>query len=221
VAGGVDGVLGEGELAPGSVGALGSDGVTVPGAGVKLLGAPGSDGVTLPGAGVKLLGAPGSDGVTVPGAGVKLLGAPGSDGVVPGAGVLSGVPVSGVLTLPGAGALSGVPMPLGVVSAGAVVLPGALGVSAVPPGQRELSGKFLHRIFIPSGDILISVGALVDSLLDWAMGDLLDSATAMLAVSAKDRAVPIMVRDFPIISKINLNGTLGLLKQTIKFKKSA
>jgi hypothetical protein len=53
------------------------------------------------------------------------------------------------------------------------------------------------------------------------MGDLLDSATAMLAVSAKDRAVPIMVRDFPIISKINLNGTLGPLKQTIRFKKSA
>lgn len=90
----------------------------------------------------------------------------------------------------------------GTVSAGVVVLPGALGLTAVPPGQRELSGKFLHRISIPCGDILISAGVLVESLLDWAMGDLLDSATAMLAVSAKDRAVPIMVRDFPIILKL-------------------
>lgn len=55
---GVDGVLGVGELAPGSVGLPGSDGVTVPGAGVKLLGAPGSDGATVPGW-VVLLGAPG------------------------------------------------------------------------------------------------------------------------------------------------------------------
>jgi hypothetical protein len=111
--------------------------------------------------------------------------------------------------LPGAGALSGVTDPggvvvPGVVSAGTVVLPGALGVSAVPFGQRELSGKYSHRIFIPSGDILISVGALVESPLDWAMGDLLDSATAILAVSAKDRAAPIMVRDFPIILKLTL-----------------
>ncbi len=163
---------------------------------VMLPGAPDSGVVELPGAGVKLLGAPGSDGVRVPGAGVKLLGAPGSDGVtVPGAGMVSGVadPAPGSVVLPGAVMLSG------VVSAGAVVLLGTLGVSAVPPGQRELSGKFSHRIFIPSGDILISVGALVESLLDWAMGDLLDSATAMLAVNAKDKAAPIRVRDFPII----------------------
>jgi len=149
-----------------------------------------SGGVTLSGAGVKLLGAP-SGGVTLPGAGVKLLGAP-SGGVTP----------SGVVVLSGV-VLSGVVVSDGVVSAGTVVLPGALGVTAVPPAHRELRGKFWHRIFIPSGDILISVGALVDeSLLDWAMGDLLDSATAMLAVSAKDRAVPIMVRDFPIILKL-------------------
>ncbi|MCC5663148.1 hypothetical protein LC653_04145 [Nostoc sp. CHAB 5784] len=187
---------------PGTVmlpGTAGSDGVTVPGAGgVKLLGAPGSDGVTVPGAGgVKLLGAPGSDGATVPGAGGVKLGAVGSDGVtvVPGAGVLSGVadPDPGAVMLSGAVVLSG------VLSAGAVVLPGTLGVSAVPPGQRELSGKFSHRIFIPSGDILISVGALVELVLDWAMEDLLDSATAMLAVNAKDKAAPIRLRDFPII----------------------
>jgi hypothetical protein len=53
------------------------------------------------------------------------------------------------------------------------------------------------------------------------MGDLLDSATAMLALSAKDRAVPSMVRDFPIILKLILNGTLGPLKQTIGFRKSS
>jgi hypothetical protein len=34
------------------------------------------------------------------------------------------------------------------------------------------------------------------------MGDLLDSATAILVVSAKDKAVPIRVRDFPIILKL-------------------
>ncbi|AUB36396.1 hypothetical protein COO91_02308 [Nostoc flagelliforme CCNUN1] len=39
----------------------------------------------------------------------------------------------------------------------------------------------------------------MEPLLDWAMGDLLDSATAMLAVNAKDKAAPIRVRDFPII----------------------
>lgn len=134
-------------------------------------------------------------------------GALGSDGVmVPDPGVVSGVlDPRGVLVpglVPGAVVLSGVVVLLGVVSGGTVVLLGALGVAAVPPGQRELSGKYSHRIFIPSGDILISVGALVESLLDWAMGDLLDSATAMLAVSAKDRAVPIMVRDFPNILKL-------------------
>jgi hypothetical protein len=131
--------------------------------------------------------------------------------------MLPGAPGAGGVTAPGAGALSGV----GVVSAGTVVLLGALGLAAVPLGQRELSGKFSHRIFIPSADILISVGALVESLVDWAMGDLLDSATAILVVSAKDIAAPIMVRDFPIISEINLNGTLALLKQTIKFRKSS
>lgn len=157
---------------------------------------------------VGLLGAPGSDGVTVPDPG----------GV---SGGVSGVPDPNGFLVPGAVVLSGVVVLLGVVSGGTVVLPGELGTTAVPPGQRELSGKYSHRIFIPSGDILISVGELVESLLAWAMGDLLDSATAMLAVSAKDRAVPIIVRDFPIILIINLNGTLGPLKQTIRFIKSS
>ena len=76
-----------------------------------------------------------------------MLGAPGSDGV----------------TLPGDLVLSGVVV-LGVVSVGTVL--GALGVSAVPPGQRELSGKYSQRIFIPSGDSLISAGALVAPLVD-------------------------------------------------------
>jgi hypothetical protein len=61
----------------------------------------------------------------------------------------------------------------GAVS-GAVVLPGVLGVTAVPPGQRELSGDFSHKILKPSGDNLISVGELVELLLDCAIGDLLD-----------------------------------------------
>ena len=152
-----------------------------------------------------LPGAPGADGVMVPDRGVKL---PGSDGVtVPDPGVVSGVlDPRGVLVpglVPGAVVLSGVVVVLlGVVSAGVVLLGALLGTTAVPPGQRELSGKYSHRIFIPSGDILISVGALVESLLDWAMGDLLDSATAILVVRAKDRAVPIRLRDFPIILKL-------------------
>ncbi|WP_409880744.1 hypothetical protein [Nostoc sp. DedQUE03] len=217
---------------PGSVvlpGVPGCSGVVdLPGPGVKLLGAP-SGVVELPGAGAESLGAP-SGVVGLPGAGVKLLGPPGCSGVVglpgagvkllgpPGAGVLSGVPDPdpGWVLLPGAVVLSGVVVPGVVVSAGVVVLLGALGVSAVPPGQREFSGKFSHRIFIPSGDILISAGALVESLLDWAMGDLLDSATAILVVNAKDKAVPIRVRDFPIILEINLNRTLASLKQITK-----
>ena len=209
---GVPGVPGcsGGVALPGSVvlpGVPGCSGVVeLPGGGVKLLGAP-SGVVGLPGGGVKLLGAP-SGVVELPGGGVKLLGAPGAGGVMlPGAGVVSGVPDSGGV-VPGAVVLSGVVLLSGVVvSAGTVVLPGALGagalgVAAVPPEQREFSGKCSHRIFIPSGDILISVGALVESLLDWAMGDLLDSATAILVVSAKDKAVPIRLRDFPIILKL-------------------
>ncbi len=183
------------------LGAPDSGGVTLPGS-VVLPGVPDSGGATLPGAGVKLLGVgvPDSGGVTLPGAGVKLLGVgvPDSGGVtLPGSVVLPGVPDSGGVMVPGAVVLSGVV--LGVVSAGTVVLLGALGVTTVPLGQRELSGKYSHRIFIPSGDILISAGALLESLLDWAMGDLLDSATAILVVNAKDKAAPIRVRDFPII----------------------
>ncbi|WP_189523439.1 hypothetical protein [Nostoc sp. PA-18-2419] len=180
-----------GVMLPGSVvlpGVLGSEGVMLPGAGVILLGAPGSEGVMLPGAGVILLGAPESGVVIVPpGAGVVL-----SLGVLAGGGVVpDGAVVSGVVVLDG------------VVVSGVVVLLGVVGVTAVPPGQRELSGKYSHRIFIPSGDILISVGELVEELLlDCAMGDLLDWATAILVVNAKHKAVPIRVRDFPIILKL-------------------
>jgi hypothetical protein len=210
------GVVGElepgielGELGVGSVVLLGapdSGGVTLPGTGVILLGVPDSGGVMVPGTGVILLGVPDSGGVMVPGAGDGVsLGVPDSGGVmVPGAGdgVSPGVPDSGGVAL-GVVVLSGVVLFDGVVSAGTVVPLGALGVSAVPPGQRELRGKYSHRIFIPSGDILISVGELVDeSLVDCAIGDLLDSATAILVVSAKDKAVPIRVRDFPIILKL-------------------
>ncbi|RCJ14845.1 hypothetical protein A6S26_09290 [Nostoc sp. ATCC 43529] len=214
------GVLGEvepgtelGELGVGSEAP--SEGVLLPGVGATLLGVPESEGVPLPGIGVILLGVPDSEGVllgapsegiVLPGAGVILLGAPESEGVAPGAGVVvvsSGVPEPDGVTFPGVVVLSGVVVSDGVVSAGTVVLPGAVGVTAVPPLQRELRGKYSHRIFIPSGDILISVGELVEeSLLDWAMGDLLDSATAILVESAKDRAVPIRVRDFPIILKL-------------------
>ncbi|WP_190955969.1 hypothetical protein [Nostoc paludosum] len=180
------------------LGAPDSEGVVLPGVGVTLLGVPESEGVPLPGMGAILLGVPDSEGI--------LLGAPESEGVAPGAGVVvvpSGVPEPDGVTFPGVVVLSGVVVCDGVVSAGTVVLPGAVGVTAVPPPQRELRGKYSHRIFLPSGDSLISVGELVEeSLLDWAMGDLLDSATAILVVSAKDRAVPIRVRDFPIIMKL-------------------
>ncbi|MFN6517788.1 MAG: hypothetical protein RMY29_025340 [Nostoc sp. CreGUA01] len=201
----------EGVTLPGTgvmlLGVSDSEGVTLPGTGVMLLGVSDSEGVTLPGTGVMLLGAPDSEGVTLPGAGVMLLGAPDSEGItLPGAGVMvlsSGVPDAGGVTFSGVVVLSGVVVSDGAVSAGTVVLPGAVGVTAVPPAQREFSGKFSHRIFIPSGDILISVGELVEeSLLDWAMGDLLDSATAILVESAKDKAVPIRVRDFPNILKL-------------------
>ena len=237
---GVVGELPGSILLPGVPGVPGcSGGVVLPGS-VVLPGVPGCLGVVeLPGSGLRsvvpdsgvvefpgtvlLPGMLGTGVVELPGAGVKLLGAPsGVVGVMlPGAGVVSGVPPSGRVVpgvvVPGVVVLSGVVVLFGVVvSAGAVVLPGALGVAAVPPEQRELSGKCSHRIFIPSGDILISVGALVESLLDWAMGDLLDSATAILVVSAKDKAVPIRVRDFPNITVINLNGTLAPLKQIIK-----
>ena len=171
-----------GELEPGVVGELlGSillpgvpgvpgctGGVELPGSGVKLPGVAGSDGVMLPGLGVKLPGAPGSGGVELPGS-VVLPGVPGCPGcpgeVTPrGAGVkLLGAPGSDGVTLPGDLVLSGVVV-LGVVSVGTVL--GALGVSAVPPGQRELSGKYSQRIFIPSGDSLISAGALVAPLVD-------------------------------------------------------
>ncbi len=174
-----------GELEPGTeLGELGvgseapSEGVVLPGAGVILLGVLESEGVTLPGAGVILLGVPESEGVTLPGAGVILLGVPESEGVAPGAGVvvvLSGVPDPEGVTFSGVVVLSGVVVCEGVVSVGTVVLPGVVGVTAVPPPQRELRGKYSHRIFLPSGDSLISVGELVEeSLLDWAMGDLLD-----------------------------------------------
>ncbi len=219
----------DGEVVLGSVvllGLLEESGVFVlPGAtGATLPGVPDSGIVVLPGAGVILLVLPESGVVVLPGAaGVMLLGLPDSgvdSGVVvlPGAGVVvsagldPGVVFSeldpGMVVLPGV-------MVSGLVESGVTVVPGVvvfsgvglvvepvLGVpvlTAAPPGQRELSGKYSHRIFMPSGDILISVGALVDELSAWAMEDLLDWAAATLAVKANVRAVPIRLRDFPFI----------------------
>jgi hypothetical protein len=39
---------------------------------------------------------------------------------------------------------------------------GTLALVGVPPGQRELRGKCLQRIVIPSEEILISVGEPID-----------------------------------------------------------
>ncbi len=201
--------------------------VVLPGIGVILLVEPESGVVVLLGTGVKLPGVPDSGVVVLPGAGagVILLVEPESGLVVlPGAGVVSGVD-PGVVVLPGVGFVSegvgpgvvvvsgaGVNVPDGrdsgllglpgvVLSGVGLVVPllGAPVLTAVPPGQREFSGKFSHRTFMPSGDILISVGELVDELLDWAMEDLLDWAAATLALSAKVRAVPIRLRVFPFI----------------------
>jgi len=105
--------------------------------------------------------------IILPGIGVKLLELPASGELgIAGTVVLSGlVPLSGGV-VPGTVVLSGlVPFSVGV-AAGSVVLVGMGELSAVPPGQRELRGNRSHRIFIPSGDILISVGELVDELLD-------------------------------------------------------
>ncbi len=97
---------------------------------------------------VLLLGVSDVGKIILPGAGVKLLELPGS-GVVAGTVVLSGlIPLS-------AGFVAGTVVPVGMVE-----------LIAVPPEQRELRGNRSHRIFIPSGDILISVGELVDELLD-------------------------------------------------------
>ena len=176
--------------------------VVLPGAGVMLLGVPESGTVVLlgvlesgsfvPGL-VVLFGEVESGTVVLPGAGVKLLGVPGLGTVVLLGAVLSGSFVPGLVVLE-----SGV-----LVVPGKFVLPSELlGVSAVPPGQREFSGKYSHRIFMPSSDILISVGELMDVLLDSAIGDLLDWARATLLVSDKVSAVPIRLRDFPFILKL-------------------
>ncbi|BAY28566.1 hypothetical protein NIES2107_03970 [Nostoc carneum NIES-2107] len=185
--------------------------VMLPGAGVILLVLPESGLVVLPGAtGVILLGLPDSgvdSGVDVlPGAGVVVSdgAVPGvvfvSEGLVPGIVVVPGVMLSGFVD-PGVTLGPGVVLFSGVGLVGLVVEPvlGLPVLTAAPPGQRELSGKYSHRIFMPSGDILISVGALVDELSAWAMEDLLDWAAATLALKAKVRAVPIRLRDFPFI----------------------
>ncbi|MDZ8056265.1 MAG: hypothetical protein RMX68_012820 [Aulosira sp. ZfuVER01] len=166
---------GVGEVAPGSVvlpGLLESGTVMLPGAGATLPGVPG-----LAGAGATLPGLPESGMLVPPGAGVMLLGAPESGVVVRflGAGVVSegavpGVVVSGAGVIVPEGLDSGVLVLPGVVLSGVglVVVPlsGVLVLTGVPPAQREFSGDLSHRIFIPSGDILISVGELVDELLD-------------------------------------------------------
>ncbi len=84
---------------------------------------------------------------------------------------------------------------------------GTLALIGVPPGQRELRGKCLQRIPIPSGDILISVGELIDESLDSESRDLLDSAIATLVVSTNIMTVPIRVRDFPFILKLTSRST--------------
>jgi hypothetical protein len=94
----------------------------------------------------------------------------------------------------------------GLVSKDAGTVP-ILALSGMPPGQRELRGKWLQRISIPSGDILISVGELIDESLDSENRDLLDSAIATLVVSAKVMTVPIRVRDFPFILKLTSRST--------------
>lgn len=198
------GALESGSFVPGLVllpGVPESGVVVLFGSGVTLLGVPDSGTVVLPGAvlsgsfvpGVVLFGVVESGTVVLPGAGVKLLGVPELGTVVLLGALESGSFVPGLVVLE-----SGV-----LVVPGKFVLPsGLLGVSAVPPGQREFSGKYSHRIFMPSSDILISVGELMDVLLDSAIGDLLDWARATLLVRAKVSAVPIRLRDFPFILKL-------------------
>jgi hypothetical protein len=147
--------------------------VIVPfGAGAKLPGVLESGVVVLPGAGAKL------PGVEVPGSGMLVLPGTGVTGVVvlPGTGVVSEGLDPGTVVLFGdefvvpEGLESGVVVLFGVVLSGVglVVVPllGTVASTGVPPSQREFSGDLSHRIFMPSGDILISVGELVDELLD-------------------------------------------------------
>ena len=100
--------------------------------------------------------------------------------LVPGV-VLSGVAGSGAVGF-GDGAVSELPID-GVVFA-----------SVIPPGQRELSGKRSHKIFMPSEESLIS-GILV-SVLVWAK--------ATLVVTANANVVQMMVKYFAF-TPINLN----------------
>lgn len=132
----------------------------------------------------------------------------------------SGLPDSGDVGSDGTVVLSGAVLPLVGLASGVVVLLGIPELTAVPPGQRELSGKYSHRIFIPSGDSLISVGELMDGLLDSTIGDLLDWAAATLVVSPKVSAVPIRSRKFPFILKLTSTETNTLpIKSNNKFKK--
>ncbi|BAY12243.1 hypothetical protein NIES2098_54300 [Calothrix sp. NIES-2098] len=159
---------GVGEVAPGSVvlpGLLESGTVMLPGAGAVLPGVVGAGILVLPGVVLIFLG--------VPGAGV-VSGTADPGVVLPGVGFVSEGAVPGVVVLSGAGADvpeglgSGVEVLPGVVLSGVVVVPllGVVVLTEVPPAQREFSGKCSHRSFIPSGEILISVGELVDELPD-------------------------------------------------------
>jgi hypothetical protein len=158
------------------------------------------------GVGVKLPEVSDSGTIKVSGV-VVLLGVSDSGTIkVSGVVVLLGVSDSGTIKVSGAVVLSGVVL----LSEGGVsgnVLPEAGEMTAVPPGQREFRGERSHRIFIPSGESLISVGELVDKLLESAIGDLLDWAKATLVVSANVKAVPIRVRDFPFILKFTSTET--------------
>ena len=88
-----------------------------------------------------------------------------------------------------------------------------LGLLVVLPAQRELSGKRSHRIFIPSGESLISVGSLgLEELPDWA--------TTTVPGITKARAVPMKVRYLAFIA-LNLNKILRLLNQRKDSQKSS
>ncbi|AFZ22582.1 hypothetical protein Cylst_0207 [Cylindrospermum stagnale PCC 7417] len=179
------------------------------GAGVKLPELPDLGKVRLAGAGVKLPELPDSVEVGFAGTGFKFPGLPDSVEVgFAGAGFkFPELSDSGEVEFVGTTVLPELVLSSVGFASGILVLLGELELIAVPPGQRELSGKYSHRIFIPSGDSFISVGEVMDELLDSSIGDLLDWATATLVVRAKVMAVPIRVRDFPFILKLTSRST--------------
>ena len=154
--------------------------------GISLLEPPGVP-VPLPG----VLESLGVDGIPV---GLASFGAllPGTWGVVVElTGGVAGLPLSGVVVVPD-GLDSVVELPLGAVE-----------LTGVPPGQREFSGKFLHKISMTSGasclfsdELVVFCACSVGNFVDWAL--------ATLQLSAKPKVVPTRVKNFPFIS-LNLN----------------